>query len=103
MAKAPSGDDFMTGYFSTPILKIRSLESANRGNNDIFVAKFDSGGNEKYIITYGGANDEIATKIVVDSSDNIYITGYFIDCIDFGTFQLLAPPPFGYLGCSFEP
>ncbi|SPE60417.1 conserved exported hypothetical protein [Verrucomicrobia bacterium] len=52
-------------------------------NGDAFVAKFDSSGSNLIYFTYlGGTNDDGAYAMAVDSSNNVYLTG-FTDSPDF--------------------
>ena len=53
-----------------------AVQSQLRGQLDIFVAKLNPDGNALLYSAYlGGALDDIATSIAVDSSGNIYLTG----------------------------
>jgi len=53
-----------------------SLSGTNAGNEDCFIAKYDSEGNEKWIKQFGSSGFERANDIAVDSAGNIYVTGY---------------------------
>jgi hypothetical protein len=44
--------------------------------NDFTVMKFDSNGNMLWQHTWGGGGSETATGLAIDSSGNIYVTGY---------------------------
>jgi Secretion system C-terminal sorting domain/Beta-propeller repeat len=54
------------------------------GHNDIFIQKLDSNGNFLWAKNIAGTSyyDE-GTSIATDSTENIYITGYFSDSVDF--------------------
>ncbi len=54
------------------------------GSLDLFVAKFDKDGNHIWSRSAGGASDQEALAVAVDSSDNLLISGFFSDTIDFG-------------------
>jgi hypothetical protein len=56
--------------------------SAN-GVFDVFLSKFDSNGNFQWVGTWGGILRESAEEVGVDSSNNVYVTGYFEDTVDF--------------------
>jgi hypothetical protein len=47
----------------------------NLGGKDIFLAKFDSSGNQIFVNQFGTNQDDVAYGIAIDSSGNIYITG----------------------------
>ncbi len=46
------------------------------GFRDIFIAKFDRGGNILFVTYVGGINLDMATDVDVDPNNNIYVTGY---------------------------
>ena len=55
------------------------LQPANGGGSDGYVAKLNAAGSALVYSTYlGGAMDESANAIAVDSSGNAYVTGYTI-------------------------
>jgi len=54
------------------------------GSSDIFIAKYDSAGNPIWAKTAGGTGDDLATGIVIDSNNNIYVAGYFQSLGNFG-------------------
>jgi len=68
--------DFDPGAGTTNITSV--------GNTDIFILKLDSNGN--YVWTKqieGTGHNETGSSIFIDSSDNIYTTGYFNGTADF--------------------
>ncbi len=46
------------------------------GSGDLLVAKYDTNGNLQWQRSLGGSNVELANRLVVDSSGNIYIASY---------------------------
>src|SRR5262249_15887447 len=52
-----------------------NLKSA--GGKDGFVARLSSGGSYSYARAFGGKSDDEAHGVVVDSANNVYLTGYF--------------------------
>jgi len=64
------------------------------GWNDIFVSKVDNSGNFVWARSMGGAGLDEGRDIAVDSSDNVYTTGYYVDTADFdpgdGIFNLTS-------------
>lgn len=84
-----AGKSYLTGYFSnTADFGTISLTSA--GEQDIFVAKIDPGGNWVWVERAGGLEMDSGTSIVLDNDDYIYVTGYFSDTADFGTSTLTS-------------
>ncbi|PHS63303.1 MAG: hypothetical protein COB12_09775 [Flavobacterium sp.] len=55
------------------------------GDYDFFVLKLDSNGDFVWAKTVGGSNEDVAYSIIIDDSDNIYITGFFQNTADFDT------------------
>ena len=50
---------------------------SSAGMIDIFIAKYDPSGNYIWAKRIGGTSDDIATRIKIDHSGNIYISGWF--------------------------
>jgi hypothetical protein len=59
------------------------------GFSDVFISKFDTNGNFQWARTWGGNNEqmqyffETAMGAVTDDSNNVFVTGYFLDVSDF--------------------
>jgi len=81
-----SGNVYVTGYSDN-----------NRTQQDYATIKYDSSGNQLWIATYNGpANDnDRASSILVDPSDNVYVTGY---SYDWGTSLNYATIKYDFLG-----
>ena len=56
---------------------------STKGGMDIFVVKYDSAGNRKWVKTTGGILDDRANSITVDKYNQIYVTGEFRDNVSF--------------------
>jgi len=65
-----AGNSYVTGY------TYGDLDGTNIGVEDIFIAKYDTSGNQIWIKQFGSADGDIAIGIAVDSVGNSYITGY---------------------------
>ena len=81
-----SGNIYTTGFFENttdfdPGPGIFNLTS--NGGYDIFIQKLDSSGNFVWAKSMGGSYYEQGESIDIDSSGNIYTTGYFQDTVDF--------------------
>jgi len=87
-----SGNVYITGSFSSSTIDFGGGVLTNAGGScgsyscpDIFLAKFDSNGNHKWSKRFGGSGDDYGNSVSVDSSGNVYITGWFnSSTIDFG-------------------
>ncbi|MCP4339525.1 MAG: hypothetical protein GY799_11705 [Desulfobulbaceae bacterium] len=53
------------------------------GLTDIFIMQFLANGRYDWCHTFGGRDYDRAMAIAVDNLDNLYITGYFMDVVDF--------------------
>lgn len=74
---------YQSGYFDVGTGK---QYNASIGTHDIFVVKYDEGGNAIWAKSLGGFGDDHATGIACDGSGNIFITGYFdSDSMQMGT------------------
>ena len=49
--------------------------NSNSGNYDIFLVKYNSSGNKLWTKQLGNSDTDIGMGVIVDSSDNIYVTG----------------------------
>jgi len=81
-----SGNVYTTGYFSLivdfdPGDGTTNLTSA--GSYDVFVSKLDSTGALLWAKSFGGSSSDVGNSIAVDSSGNVYTTGYFEGTADF--------------------
>ncbi len=50
--------------------------TANAGEEDIFLAEFDSAGNNVKIEQYGTSSSDMAYGLAIDNTDAIYVTGF---------------------------
>ena len=80
-----SGNVYTTGYFNgtgdfDPDAGTANLTSSD---DDIFVSKLDSSGAYVWARKMGGISSDYGNSIAVDSSGNVYTTGFFIDTADF--------------------
>ncbi len=76
-----SGNAYISGYTNG------DLGGTNDGNNDAFLAKFDSSGNHLWSQQIGTSSYETSYSVAVDASGNAYISG--------GTYGDLAGPSEG--------
>ena len=86
VASDGNGDVVATGLFSLtadfdPGSSNHDLTS--KGFSDAFIAKYDKNGNLKWVNQIGGIKEDAGKKVLIDGNNNIYVTGYFEDSIDF--------------------
>ncbi len=58
-------------------------EKVGVGGSDIYVLKLNSIGELAWVSTIGGAGGDFANNIELDSSQDIYFSGYFTNTVDF--------------------
>jgi hypothetical protein len=61
-----SDNVYLTGYISGELA----------GSSDAWVAKYSSNGDRIWFKQFGSATDDSSREIAIDSSDNVYLTGY---------------------------
>lgn len=80
------GNVFIMGVFSDSILfdqnnSVSKLKST--GDKDIFLAKYDANGHYLWSKSFGGPYSDIANTFALDKKGNIYLTGFYMDTVDF--------------------
>ena len=81
-----SGNIYTTGLFQGTVDFDPGAGTANltsNGNKDAAVLKLDSSGNYVWAKSFGGTRMDFAWSVAVDSSGNVYTTGYFNGTVDF--------------------
>ncbi len=86
ITKDKLGNIYIIGYFNCHNLYIgntllNNSQLGGSGSNDCFIAKYDSLGNPLWAASSGGDNNEMGHSIAVDTSGNVYITGFFTSTI----------------------
>ncbi|MBL8194015.1 MAG: SBBP repeat-containing protein [Blastocatellia bacterium] len=77
IALDPSGNIYVSGTtFSTNFPMLRPVQDKNKGNNDVFLTKINSVGNNLLYSTYlGGAGQDDSLGITVDTLGTTYLAG----------------------------
>ena len=106
-----SGNVYITGWFKSPTIDFGGGLLINAGGecaagfpcSDVFLAKFDSNGNHLWSKRFGGTGEDRGQSISIDSSGNVFITGYFGSPeIDFGGGQLTYADSFDIFLAKFD-
>jgi hypothetical protein len=83
------GNVYITGFFYSPTITFGAYTLTNAGNENIFIAKYDSSGNVKWAKNAGGSGNDVGFSIATDARANVYITGYFSSpAITFGSYTI---------------
>jgi hypothetical protein len=83
------GNTYITGSFNgTATFGTTTLVS--QGESDVFVAKLNANGDWQWAIKTGGTSYDGRGGVAVDTSGNVYITGYFFGSATFGPFTLVS-------------
>src|SRR6185436_11482237 len=74
----PSGNVYLAGLTvsTTGIASPGAYQSTLGGNQDIFIAKFNTAGTRLWSTYFGGPGAEFKLGFTVDNSGNVYVCGY---------------------------
>jgi uncharacterized protein (AIM24 family) len=80
VATDPSGNVFVTGYYSAALTLYNSSGVSNAslaftGGNDVFLAKYSSTGTVLWAAQIAGAGGDVGYGIATDPSGNVFVTG----------------------------
>jgi len=89
VAEDTNGNVLLTGFF-TGTMSIGSSNLISSGAEDVFVAKYDAGGNFRWVRQAGGSGYDEGRGIAADPAGNIYVTGLFQATASFGATNLTS-------------
>jgi hypothetical protein len=82
-----SGNIYIAGSFTGHVNFAADFGGAETktsyGNADIFVTRINANGTHEWTKRIGGAGNDGASGIAVDTSGNVYVAGYFESTVDF--------------------
>jgi hypothetical protein len=79
---------FVTGGFRLKSTFGSYTMTAQKGDADIFVARYDANGNVVWVKKAGGSINDYGRAIATDANSNVYITGNYGQKATFGTYTL---------------
>ena len=89
VATDASGNAFVAGYFKSPSLTLGSITLTRTGNCNVFLAKYDAGGNVIWAISPPGTDYDMPYAVATDASGNVVVAGLFSSpVITFGSISL---------------
>lgn len=83
------GNVYVAGYFALTAT-FGSISVTSNGENDIFIAKFNSAGVVQWVQKSGDVNSDYGISLALDTNRNIYTTGYFRRTAKFGSKTLIS-------------
>lgn len=84
-----AGNSYITGWFQgTATFGSTTLTSG--GDYDYYIAKYNASGNLVWAKSGGSTGNDIGYSVVVDNSNNVYVTGTFSSSLTLGTTTLTA-------------
>ncbi|MFA6545189.1 MAG: immunoglobulin domain-containing protein [Limisphaerales bacterium] len=69
------GNVFVSGVFYSPVAAFGADTLTNRGNSDMFLAKFDAVGTLQWVRQAGGAGEDSANGVAVAADGSAYLAG----------------------------
>ncbi len=75
IATDKKGNSYVTGHFESSEAFFGTKKIVNKGNYDLFVAKYDPNGNLLWIKAGGGAGSDNGHGIAVDEMGHVFVTG----------------------------
>jgi hypothetical protein len=84
IAVDPAGNVTITGAFRKQISFGGGDDHVSLGEDDIYVARFDTSGKLAWAHTYGAERDDAGSGVAADAAGNTILTGWFQNAIDFG-------------------
>ncbi len=99
------GNVYLTGEFAGQVNFTGGLTDTltSAGGNDVFLAKFNSGGAHVWSHGFGDALSQSASALATDAAGETYVTGYFQGSLDFGTGAVVAGGPLDVFLAKFNP
>ncbi len=90
------GNIYLTGYTTSPDLPLKQAWQSNlTGQQNAFVARFDSTGQLSYSTYFGGNNKDAGSAIALDVYGAVTITGYSASTNNLSQFKPLQTAPGG--------
>lgn len=83
------GNVYTAGFFNGSV-DFEGHILTSEGQNDLFIAKYDSDGGMIWVRQSGGTGYDEAISVTTDASGNVYTTGHFENIVVFGSHTLTS-------------
>lgn len=93
------GNAYVTGHYQSTDAEFAGKPVANRGDYDLFVAKYDREGNMVWLQTGGGKGYDYGHGIAIDSKGDVVVTGAVVGDAEFGE-QKFPNDPGAHIFCA---
>lgn len=84
------GNVYVGGKFNCSAIRFGTDSLAVNGNSDMYLVKYDGSGNEVWLRSAGGSDNDGINAIATDAAGNTYVTGYIggSSTVTIGSFTL---------------
>jgi hypothetical protein len=76
-----AGNVYMTGYYSTSAITVDGVTLPTPAGQAAYIIKFNTSGIAQWGKTIDGTGTEIGCGVAVDTSGNVYVTGYYAGAV----------------------
>lgn len=84
-----SGDIYLAGSFSTPVLNLGAMTISNQSARDMLLVRYNPSGTAQWAKRVGGNTSSHPTDLFVDQSTGVYMSGLFdLPSVNFGANSL---------------
>jgi hypothetical protein len=92
VAADAEGNCYVTGHYQSTDADFSGTKLINRGDYDVFVAKYDRDGKLQWVQTAGGKGYDYGHGIAVDDAGDVIVTGAVVGEADFGAAKIPNEP-----------
>jgi hypothetical protein len=90
LATDGEGNTYVTGIIGFKQYQSLGTHGWHRSGGEVFLAKFSPAGKKLWLQTAGGNGTDNGLAVASDQENNVYVTGYFSDTIQFQSVKLKA-------------
>lgn len=102
VAADASGNVYVVGSYESTAA-FGATNKTVQGNNDIFIAKYNTGGTLQWVESAGGTGFDNGNDIAIDVNNKLYITGSFSGTTNFGTINRTSAGQNDIYVAKFDP